>query len=43
LSSHSSGLRLAVVVLSELISTEDGEGTTCGVRKKRRRGQVLGK
>jgi hypothetical protein len=43
LSSHSSGLRLAVVLLPELISAEDGEGTTCGVRKKRRMGRVLGK
>jgi hypothetical protein len=41
LSSRSSGLRLAVVLLPELISAEDGEGMTCGVRKKRRGGGFL--
>jgi hypothetical protein len=43
LSSLSSGLRLAAVLLLELFSAVDREGTTCSVWKKRRMGRVLGK
>jgi hypothetical protein len=43
LSSLSSGLRLAAVLLPELFSAVDREGTTCSVWKKRRMGRVLGK